>query len=212
MYRVAAFCVLAVFSAHGAQADCLKTEDFGSSEQTAYLKAGDEWRLTVDEEGGDRYIVFEYRDTYGEPLRWATAQWGVYPAFEEQHLSVDPAAGVSTPWPAKEWFKRFRFDSPPPEPVAGGDWTSTGRAELEIDGQNNIYAVTATYSFDPEKTVSLSGCSYRSIGVNGTFDAGDVKWSARWVYFPDLKVGVQTKANDSRTGENWSNGMIGLGG
>lgn len=153
----------------------------------------------------------EYRDRYGEPLRWQMSHLGVYPAYEQQNLSVDPAASNQTPFPQLEWTMATVYSAQPPVPVPGGNWSASGTTKGTLGGQERAWEFSVTYTFDPEKTVTLSGCRYRSIGVNGTFHSGKDDWTGRWVFFPDLAVGVQTRGMDSRTGESWANGMVGLG-
>lgn len=190
-----------------ALADCLTAEDTASFETTAKLKAGDEWRLAFGDEGGQQS---EYRDRYGEPLRWQMFHHGVYPAFEQQSVTVDPASRNQTPFPELEWEMQTVFDSDPPAPEAGGAWSGKGRAEGRIGGVGKSWAFSASYRFDAEKMVTLSGCTYRSFGVNGEFQSDKDRWTGRWVYFPDLNLGIQTRGTDSRTGEDWANGMVGL--
>ena len=202
-----AFAVLALCAVPAA-AECLKAEDFVDSEVTVALQAGDEWRISVGEMG----VQAEYRDRYGEPLRWQVGHHGVFPAFEQQNRSVDPASGNVSPFPVAEWQVETVYDETPPVPEAGGNFSTTGTTKGEFDGVTKSWKFTVAYTFDPEKTVTLSGCRYRAIGVNGNFHAAGDDWTGRWVYFPDLGVGIQTKGNDSRTGEAWVNGMIGMGG
>jgi hypothetical protein len=191
-----------------ALAECLTKDDVANTEVAVALKAGDEWRITRVDEG----VQAEYRDQYGEPLRWQMTLHGVYPRFEQQSPSVDPASANTTPYPAATWEMETVYDQDPTAPVAGGNFATTGVASGNFDGVKRTWAFSVAYSFDPEKTVTLSGCRYRTIGVNGNFNSGPANWAGRWVYFPDLEVGIQTKGKDSRTGEAWVNGIIGLGG
>ncbi len=202
------FTALALCLANPVFADCLTKDSFIDNEVTAALQAGDEWHVSRTDEG----VQAEYRDKYGEPLRWQLTEHGVYPRFEQQNLSVDPASGNQTPFPAISWEMETVYDNELPLPVAGGNFATTGVASGNFDGVKKTWAFSVAYSFDPEKTVTLSGCRYRAIGVNGSFHSSSVDWTGRWVYFPDLAVGIQTKGMDSRTGESWVNGMIGLGG
>lgn len=201
------FVGLAFFLAQPAFAECLTKDDFAKTVVAAPLKAGDEWRISRSDAG----VQAEYRDPQGKPLRRQMALYGVYPRFEEQSLSVDPATNM-TPFPATQWEVGTVYDQSPPVPVAGGNFASTGVASGRFEGVQKTWSFNVAYSFDPEKTVTLSGCRYRAIGVNGNFYSGPAAWSGRWVYFPDLEVGIQTKGEDSRTGEVWANGLVGLGG
>jgi len=203
------FLVVLAFSAAPAFAECLSADDFSGGEVPVALKAGDEWRLTRGEDEGQ--VIAEYRDRYGEPLRWQFSHLGVYPAHEQQSLTVDPASGNETPFPQREWALTTTYSAQPPAPEPGGNWSASGTTRGTLDGQERAWDFSVTYTFDPVKTVTLSGCRYTAIGVNGTFHSGKDDWTGRWIYFPDLAVGVQTRGMDSRTGENWANGMVGLG-
>ncbi|OYU19861.1 MAG: hypothetical protein CFE34_03005 [Rhodobacteraceae bacterium PARR1] len=202
------FVAVVLCLASPAFAECLTADDFTDSDVNVTLQAGDEWHVTRTDEG----VQAEYRDKYGEPLRWQVTVHGVYPRFEQQNLSVDPSAGNHTPFPATQWEMETVYDNDPPQPVAGGNFATTGVASGNFDGVKRTWSFSVAYSFDPEKTVTLSGCRYRAIGVNGSFHSSSVDWMGRWIYFPDLAVGIQTRGKDSRTGESWANGMIGLGG
>ena len=179
-----------------------------NNEVSVSLQSGDEWRISRTEFG----VEAEYRDPYGEPQRWQAGFHGVYPVFEQHNLSVDAGAANRTPFSGTEWQIETVYDALPPVPVAGGNFSTTGKASGRFAGVEKSWSFTVAYTFDPEQTVTLSGCRYRAIGVNGNFHAANDDWTGRWVYFPDLRVGIQTKANDSRTGESWTNGMVALGG
>ena len=114
------FTALVLCLASPAFAECLTQDNFIDSEVTAALQAGDEWRITRNDEGVPGGVQAEYRDKYGEPLRWQVSAYGVYPRFEQQNVSVDAAAPNATPFPAANWEMETVYDLDPPPPVAGG--------------------------------------------------------------------------------------------
>lgn len=190
-----------------ALAGCLTEEDFEF--EVGFLhKDGGETRVTLSaEEPGA--VLTEYRDTGGEPLRWTWSRHGVYPVGEQMNISV---VGVedTTPWPMHEAQTETVLEGDPPPPVAGGRWEGTGVDKRRAGDGATDWPFRATYAFDAERVVTLSGCRYRTIGVNATFAADGAEWSARWVYFPDFDMAVQTKGRDSRYGGDWANGLIGI--
>lgn len=189
-------------------AACLTAEDFGF-EVGFQHKDGGETRVSLAEDVPGA-MTAEYRDRYGEPLRWTWALHGVYPAGEQVNLSVDPAAGATTPWPMEEISVQTVFEGAPPWPKAGVAWQGRGvDSRTDAEGAKD-WAFDARYSFDAARVVTLSGCEYRTVGVNATFTAEGAEWAARWVYFPEFDVAVQTKGRDSRTGADWANGLVGV--
>ena len=112
------------------------------------------------------------------------------------------------------------FRKSPPEPVSGQDWTS----KLEED-QGSFYSQSrgsdfkgeVNYRFLPEKTVTISGCDYRIVPVEATFTGKDTIWadpvldrSDRWIYFPDLGVGVHTMSRDGYRQKDWKAGITAI--
>jgi|GEM_PF-4184968 len=199
--------VLCLGLAGAAHADCLSREDFEF--ETSFLhKDGGETRLTLsDDEPG--LVVTEYRDTGGEPLRWTWMRHGIYPVGEQMNVSV---AGVeqTTPWPMQDVQIETELEGEPPTPMPGGTWDGRGTDRRQAADGARDWPFAVSYRFDAEKTVTLSGCRYRTVGVDATFASDGADWAARWVYFPDFDMAVQTKGRDSRSGADWANGLVGI--
>lgn len=201
-------CLICLGLAGAAQADCLTAEDL-QFETPFRHKDGGETRVTLsDDEPGA--VVTEYRDPDGEPLRWTWMRHGIYPAGEQMNISV---AGMqdTTPWPMHEAQSETVLEGSPPLPAPGGTWQGKGTETRRAADGETAWPFQVTYGFDAERVVTLSGCQYRTIGVNAAFVAKGATWSARWVYFPDFDLAVQTKGKDSRYGADWTNGLIGIG-
>ena len=198
--------LIGVLSSMPALADCLTAEDFDF--EVGFLhKDGGETRVTFSEEEPGA-VLTEYRDTGGEPLRWTWSRHGIYPVGEQMNISV---VGVedTTPWPMHEAEIETVLEGDPPLPVAGSAWEGTGVDKRKAEDGQMDWPFRVVYSFDAEKVVTLSGCRYRTFGVNAAFTSEGAEWSARWVYFPDFDMAVQTKGSDSRYGGDWANGLIG---
>ena len=188
-------------------AECLTPEDF-EFEVSFLHKDGGETRVTLspDEPGA---VLTEYRDSGGEPLRWTWMRHGIFPVGEQMNISV---VGVedTTPWPMHDAQTETVLEGDPPLPAPGITWQGRGVDKRRATDGAREWPLTETYPFDAEKVVTLSDCTYRIIGVNASFAANGARWTARWVYFPDFDVAVQTKGQDSRYGGDWVNGLIGV--
>ncbi|MCB6176575.1 hypothetical protein LHP98_00330 [Rhodobacter sp. Har01] len=62
----------------------------------------------------------------------------------------------------------------------------------------------AVFSFLPGKPVRLSGCSYETVPVEATFTGKAGAHSRRWVYFPQLGLGLETRR------DGVANGLVAL--
>ena len=200
-------CAICLGFAGAAHADCLTAEDF-QFETTFLHKDGGETRITLSEDEPGA-IVTEYRDVGGEPLRWTWMRHGVYPVGEQVNASVTGEAGT-TPWPTHEAQIQTALEGVPPKPEAGLSWQGRGTDTRSAADGARDWPFRVTYRFDAEKEVTLSGCRYRMIGVDAEFVADGADWAARWVYFPDFDVAVQTRGRDSRHGGDWASGLVGI--
>lgn len=93
----------------------------------------------------------------------------------------------------------FRFSGKPPLPQAGTTWSTTvsERKSLEAGLQSGpVISRTSykvTYSFMAAKTAKLSGCSYTIQPVEATFTNKNTDLTRRFIYFPDLGFGLETR-------------------
>lgn len=108
------------------------------------------------------------------------------------------------------------FRRKPVAPVPGKSWAS----KLDEDqgsfggaGTGPDYRAEAQYRFLPQREVTLGGCDYQVVPVEATFTGKDVNWggmldrSDRWLFFPDLGVGVRTLSRNGVTGEETRAGI-----
>ena len=160
--------------AGAAYGDCLTAEDF-QFETTFLHKDGGETRVTLsDDEPGA--VETEYRDSGGEPLRWTWMRHGIYPVGEQMNLSVAGMA-QTTPWPMQEVLVQTEIEAEPPLPVQGGAWEGRGLERRQAEDGARDWPFGVTYRFDAEKIVTLSGCKYRTIGVDAAFTAKGAEWT-----------------------------------
>lgn len=108
------------------------------------------------------------------------------------------------------------FSRKPAKPVPGKGWASKlqeDHGSFEGAGTGPDYRAEAQYRFLPQREVTLGGCVYRVVPVEATFTGKDENWggmldrSDRWLYFPDLGVGVRTLSRNGVTGEELRAGI-----
>lgn len=104
----------------------------------------------------------------------------------------------------------------PPEPMPGGSWKTTVKVkEHHYDGTESggpvlKYSLKAVYSFQEVKEAKLSGCTYRIQPVEATFTGKNTHVTRRWIYFPDLGFGLETRVTDHSGGEDRKLGLTAL--
>lgn len=116
---------------------------------------------------------------------------------------------------------RWSYSGVPPKPVAGKSWkttikeVSTEDIGIESGPVTNRRSYTASYSFVEPREVTLSGCKYQVVAVEGSFVSGEMRFTRRWLYFTDLGFGLETRSTDPRghAGEGGigSRGLVALG-
>lgn len=110
----------------------------------------------------------------------------------------------------------YRLAGKPPVPKAGATWATRIKVTLSVDNgtehgpEVTRSAVEATYSFQPVSEAKLSGCTYRIQPVEAVFLGKDSHATHRWIYFPDLGFGLETRVTDHRTGEDRKLGLTAL--
>lgn len=99
------------------------------------------------------------------------------------------------------------FKGKAPEPKGGTGWNTTVRKHVtsynssEVGFQESKRRYKVTYVYLPENNVKLSGCTYRVIPVEAAFvEADGSGFKRRWLYFPDLGFGLETKRGDDGNG------------
>lgn len=110
----------------------------------------------------------------------------------------------------------YKFARKPPVPEANDGWTTTVRVTetqdngTEFGPEKSRYSYDVSYSFQEPKQVKLSGCPYTVLPVEATFTGSHGHYSRRWVYFPDLGFGLETRQTDHRTGETRTLGLTAM--
>ncbi|MEC7763057.1 MAG: hypothetical protein VX874_14235 [Pseudomonadota bacterium] len=85
-------------------------------------------------------------------------------------------------------------------------WTSTNG----LDDQSGRTRWQVTYTFLEEKSVRVSGCDYRVMGVTAEHREGTTGFLERYVYFIDLGMAVQTQWTELASGGQRTYGITGV--
>ena len=183
-------------SALPAHADCLTAASLDAG--VVFARADGRSGL-AERRGADVFV--DYDTGPGPWTDERLGRFGIYETSTTQYFQDDPdAVGGGSTDAAR------RFSVKPPDPVAGGGCTGTVRAQRWLHnaawagGYGYKVRYEASYVFQAEKTVKLSGCRYRAIPVEASFVASDDSHSRRWLYFPDLGFGLETRVNGQDNG------------
>jgi hypothetical protein len=113
-------------------------------------------------------------------------------------------------------YYSFKYSGKPPVPEAGEAWkTTVNVSETQDNGTENgpetfHYKLKVTYSFQDTKEARLSGCTYTVQPVEATFTGKNTHLTRRWIYFPDLGFGLETRVTDHQGGEDRKLGLTAL--
>lgn len=132
------------------------------------------------------------------------ARFGIYETRRDNYPYGPDMVGVGTVVTETTYAKRG------PEPAPGLAYQTTWRAKVTdhapvADGPLvSREKGTVTFLYQEVKEVKLSGCTYRAMGVEATFQGPGGWTKQRWVYFPDLGFGLETRvttaADDRKLG------------
>ncbi len=110
----------------------------------------------------------------------------------------------------------YKFSGKPPLPKADTTWSTTvsERKSLEAGLQSGPVisrsSYKVTYSYLPTKTAKLSGCTYRILPVEAHFTNAETDLTRRFIYFPDLGFGLETRVIDRKGDKSRELGLTSL--
>ena len=191
-----AFCLTA-FPTLGL-AECLTAE---SAAKGVVFKRQDGSNGRLQSDGGK--IVIDYvtgRDSWEDER---STLFGVYEL--SRYLNENEGDLVGSAPPSWTW----KFSPKVVMPEAGGGWAGKVKQVIRsvtygdemkefVSEQKGSYK--ASYTFQAETTAKLSGCTYRMIPVEAVFTGPNDSYSQRWVFFPDLGFGLETKRDGAANG------------
>jgi len=190
-----------------ADARCVTAKDLAAG--VAFKRADGRNGLAVAANGG---VKVDY--AFGAKTAWNDQRqtdrgiyektWGYTPT-DDYIVGEGPGGGYD-----------YKLKGKPPEPKAGQSWKTAIRVrESHYDGTESggevlEYVVQAVYSFQAVKQAKLSGCTYDIQPVEATFTGKGVHQTRRWIYFPQLGFGLETRFTDHGTGEDRQMGLTAL--
>jgi hypothetical protein len=179
----------------GVQARCVTADDLvtGVTFKRENGRSG-----LVTREGKE--IVIDYSTMSDDWTDRRTTLFGVYELSGNFHYNELPTVGGGYP------FYEWKFASRPTEPRPGKSWRAevTERREEDIGTERmpppDISQRTQRYVAEALREVTLSGCTYSAFTVNLTIGSGKSAGTRRYIYFPDLGFGLETRVGNTRIG------------
>lgn len=133
------------------------------------------------------------------------ARNGVFEVSRTVEESVEPMVGASAP--TYSWTYSPRIITP----EDGASWSGRVKELVEVTISDENATVErqrrtwkASYRCFEPREVTLSGCTHRALSVEAAFTGKGGSYNQRWVYFPDLGLGIETRRNGQ------SNGLVAL--
>lgn len=155
---------------------------------------------------GDGTVVIDYVTNRGYWLDRRRVTHGVFEIGRIVEESEEPVVGASAP----EYT--WTYGRKPIWPEDGATWSGRVKEVVEVTISDENATVqrerqswTASYRCREPRDVTLSGCSYQALTVEAEFTGKGGSRSQRWVYFPELGLGLETRRNGV------SNGLVALG-
>lgn len=171
-----------------ADAGCLTA---GSIDQGVVFRRADGHSGSAIRKDGQIFIDYAAED--GVRIDQRQTRFGIYETAMTQLFIDEAAMGAGT-----ELFAQ-RFAGKLAEPVAGGGWRGEVKVHFDADNPSILEPLAqdwvwqADFSFLPEFSGTLSGCSYRVIPVEVRFRTASRVFDQRFVYFPELGFGLESK-------------------
>ena len=131
---------------------------------------------------------------------------GVFEVSRDVEESEEPMVGSSTP--SYSWTYSPKIIMP----VDGASWSGRVKEVVEVTISDENATVDrrrrrwdAIYRCFEPREVKLSGCTYQALTVEATYSGDGGGHSIRWVYFPEIGLGLETRRNGT------GNGLVAMG-
>lgn len=150
---------------------------------------------------GDGVVFIDYVTNRGEWLDRRRVKNGVFEVSRLVEESEFPVVGSSAPDYAWTYSPKIIL------PEDGAAWSGTVKELVEVTISDEHGTVErqrtrwkASYRCFEPREVALSGCTHRALTVEASFKGENGTRSQRWVYFPDLGLGLETKRDSTGNG------------
>lgn len=164
------------------------------------FKREDGSRGLARSEGGG-VVSIDYVTNRGAWLDRRRVKNGVFEVSRLVEESEEPVVGASAPEYTWTYSPKIRM------PEEGMTWAGTVKEVVEVTISDERGTVDrrkrrwdASYRCFDAREVKLSGCSYQALAVEAAFSGDGQTRSQRWVYFPELGLGLETKRNGKGNG------------
>jgi hypothetical protein len=131
---------------------------------------------------------------------------GVFETSRTVEESVEPMVGASAPTYSWSYSPKII------RPTDGATWSGRVKETVEVTISDENATVErkrtrwdAIYRCFEPRDVTLSGCTYQALTVEAVFSGERGGRSQRWVYFPALGLGLETRR------DGVSNGLASMG-
>lgn len=146
-------------------------------------------------------VIIDYVRNRGAWTDLRVVKNGVFEIRRTVEESEEPMVGASAP--TYTWTYSPRII----RPEDGATWSGRVKELVEVTISDENATVerqrarwTASYRCFQPRQVSLSGCTHAALTVEATFTGDKGSRSQRWVYFPDLGLGLETRRNGVTNG------------
>ena len=176
-------------------AECLTADSVLSGAR--FKRADGRTGRVVAKDGG---IFVDYAAGKGMWTDERQTHLGIYELNTTSYFSDEELIGSG------ETRQTWKFRGKPPVPEAGESWKPRISAHSVTDNSSEqgyqewSGKFDAAFSFLPEIEAKLSGCTYRAVPVEATFLGDSGGFTRRWLYFPDLGFGLETKRDGTGIG------------
>ena len=195
-YLLAAPALLLLPRAAGAAGSC-KPVDLNKG--IAFRRQDGSTGLARREPGG--LVAIDYVTNRGAWTDQRRAQNGVFEVQRTVEESEQPVVGASAP--TYSWSYSPKIITP----EDGAIWDGTVKQVVEVTISDEAATVerrrakwTAHYRCFDRREVKLSGCFYLALSVEASFVGKGGSWTQRWVYFPELGLGLETVRDGKENG------------
>lgn len=149
----------------------------------------------------DGRVAIDYVTNRGAWIDRRRVKNGVFEVERTVEESEEPMVGASAP--TYSWSHSPRIITP----EDGAAWAGTVKEVVEVTISDEVGTVERTRAkwkaqyrcFDPRE-VKLSGCFLMALSVEASFTGKGGSRSQRWVYFPQLGLGLETVRNGKENG------------
>lgn len=150
-------------------------------------------------------IRIDYVTNRGAWTDIRTVMNGVFEVSRTVEESVEPMVGSSAPTYSWSYSPKII------QPADGATWSGRVKETVEVTISDENATVErrrtrwdAIYRCFEPRDVTLSGCTYQVLTVEAAFSGEGGGRSQRWVYFPAIGLGLETRRDGA------SNGLVAL--